>query len=168
MERCDWLLTVEFPESTGQRLCMWHIMQKIPAKEFEDRWNKLMDEFNLVNHKWLSKMYRLDHMVPALPLLILHMRVDEGPTSRSESENLFFSYFTSSGSTLVKFMLCYESAMERQRYTQEKLDHQSFDSFPALLTPLPIEVHAANVYTPALFYSSYNKEDCWQGLGYVP
>ncbi|GKD46645.1 FAR1-related sequence 5-like protein [Tanacetum coccineum] len=32
-------------------------------------------------------------------------------TSRSESENSFFSYFTSSGSTLVKFMLCYESGM---------------------------------------------------------
>ncbi|GKB53894.1 RNA-directed DNA polymerase, eukaryota, partial [Tanacetum coccineum] len=155
----------EFPESK-HRLCMWHIMQKIPAKdkfgkivwnmfigpeEFEDRWNKLMEEFNLVNHKWLSKMYRLrSSWVPAFfvdsPLCGL-MRT----TSRSESENSFFSYFTSSGSTLVKFMLCYESAMERQRYTQEKLDHQSFDSFPALLTPLPIEVHAANVYTRSLF-----------------
>ncbi|GJT76427.1 FAR1-related sequence 5-like protein [Tanacetum coccineum] len=170
-------VAAEFPESK-HRLCMWHIMQKIPAKivsriyddtdfkdkfgkivwnmfigpeEFEDRWNKLMEEFNLVNHKWLSKMYRLrSSWVPAFfvdsPLCGL-MRT----TSRSESENSFFSYFTSSGSTLVKFMLCYESAMERQRYTQEKLDHQSFDSFPALLTPLPIEVHAANVYTRSLF-----------------
>nr|GEX34896.1 hypothetical protein [Tanacetum cinerariifolium] len=75
-----------------------------------------------------------------------------GTTSRSESKNLFFSNFTSSGSTLVKFMLfCYESAMERQRHTQEKLDHQSFDLFPALLTPLPIEEHAAKVYTRSLF-----------------
>ncbi|GKB67838.1 FAR1-related sequence 5-like protein, partial [Tanacetum coccineum] len=63
-------------------------------------------------------------------------------TSRSKSENSFFLCFTSSGSTLVKFMLCYESTMERQRHTQEKLDHQSFDSFLALLTPLPIEQHA--------------------------
>ncbi|GKA30592.1 FAR1 DNA binding domain, zinc finger, SWIM-type, MULE transposase domain containing protein [Tanacetum coccineum] len=72
-------------------------------------------------------------------------------TSRSESENSFFSYFTSSGSTLVKFMQCYESAMERQRYTQEKLDHQSFDSLPTLLTPLPFKDHTAKVYTPSLF-----------------
>nr|GEY27441.1 FAR1 DNA binding domain, zinc finger, SWIM-type, MULE transposase domain, FHY3/FAR1 family [Tanacetum cinerariifolium] len=69
----------------------------------------------------------------------------------SESENSFFSYFTSSSSTLVKYMLCYESAMERQRHTQEKQDHQSFDSFPALLTPLPIEEHAAKVYTRNIF-----------------
>ncbi|GJS73907.1 FAR1 DNA binding domain, zinc finger, SWIM-type, MULE transposase domain containing protein [Tanacetum coccineum] len=123
----------------------------IGPQEFEDRWNKLMEEFNLVNHKWLSKMYRLkSSWIPAFfvdsPLCGL-MRT----TSRSESENSFFSYFTCSGSTLVKFMLCYESAMERQRHTQEKLDHQSFDSFLALLTPLPIEEHASKVYTHSLF-----------------
>ncbi|GKA73942.1 FAR1-related sequence 5-like protein [Tanacetum coccineum] len=55
-------------------------------------------------------------------------------TSRSKSENSFLSYFTSSGLTLVKFMLCNESAMERQRHTQEKLDQ-----------------HAAKVYTRNLF-----------------
>ncbi|GKB88028.1 FAR1 DNA binding domain, zinc finger, SWIM-type, MULE transposase domain containing protein [Tanacetum coccineum] len=137
----------DFKDKFGK--IVWNMF--IGPEEFEDRWNKLMEEFNLVNHKWLSKMYRLrSSWVPAFfvdsPLCGL-MRT----TSRSESENSFFSYFTSSGSTLVKFMLCYESAMERQRYTQEKLDHQSFDSFPALLTPLPIEVHAANVYTRSLF-----------------
>ncbi|GJY74790.1 FAR1-related sequence 5-like protein [Tanacetum coccineum] len=150
----------EFPKSK-YRLCMWHIMQKIPSKivwnmfirpeEFEDRWNKLMEEFNLVNLKWLSKMCRLrSSWILAFfvdsPLFRL-MRT----TSTSESENSFFSYFTGSGSTLVKFMLCYESAMERQRCTHEKLDHQSFDSFPTLLTPLPIEGHAAKVYTRSLF-----------------
>ncbi|GKB52303.1 DNA-directed DNA polymerase [Tanacetum coccineum] len=31
----------------------------IGPEEFEDKWNKFMEEFNLVNHKWLSKMYRL-------------------------------------------------------------------------------------------------------------
>ncbi|PWA95515.1 FAR1 DNA binding domain, Zinc finger, SWIM-type, MULE transposase domain, FHY3/FAR1 family [Artemisia annua] len=41
--------------------------------------------------------------------------------------------------------------MEKQRYKQERLDHQSFDSFPVLLTPLAIEVHAARLYTRSLF-----------------
>ena len=31
----------------------------IGLEEFEDKWNKLMEEFGLVNHKWLSKMYRI-------------------------------------------------------------------------------------------------------------
>nr|GFB19027.1 hypothetical protein [Tanacetum cinerariifolium] len=84
--------------------------------------------------------------------------------SRSESENSSFSYFTSSGLTLVKFMLCYESAMERQRHTQEKLDHQSFDSFPALLTPFPIEEHAAKVYTHNLFIRVQKEIVAWSWL----
>nr|GEV55710.1 protein FAR1-related sequence 5-like [Tanacetum cinerariifolium] len=85
-------VAAEFAESK-HRLCMWHIMQKIPAKivsriyddtdfkdkfgkivwnmfigpeEFENRWNKLMEEFNLVNHKCFSKMYCLRSLwVPA-------------------------------------------------------------------------------------------------------
>ncbi|GJY39202.1 hypothetical protein Tco_0425566 [Tanacetum coccineum] len=72
----------DFKDKFGK--IVWNMF--IGPEEFEDRWNKLMEEFNLVNHKWLSKM--------------------------SESENSFFSYFTGSSSTLVKFMLCYESAME--------------------------------------------------------
>ncbi|GKA32100.1 protein FAR1-related sequence 5 [Tanacetum coccineum] len=38
------------------RLCMWHITQKLHAK-FEYRWGKLMEEFKLENHKWLTKMF---------------------------------------------------------------------------------------------------------------
>nr|GEX98176.1 hypothetical protein [Tanacetum cinerariifolium] len=60
-------------------------------------------------------------------------------------------------------MLCYESAMERQRCTQEKLDHQSFDSFSTLLTPLPIKDHAAKVYTRDLFIRVHTEivAGCW-------
>nr|GEZ97235.1 protein FAR1-related sequence 5-like [Tanacetum cinerariifolium] len=68
------------------RLCMWNIIQKLPAKicakiydetdfkeklnkiiwnmyigpeEFEYRWGKLMEEFKLENHKWLTKMFNI-------------------------------------------------------------------------------------------------------------
>ncbi|GJV36657.1 FAR1-related sequence 5-like protein [Tanacetum coccineum] len=144
-------VAAEFPESK-HRLCMWHIMQKIPAKivsriyddtnfkdkfgkivcnmfirpeEFEDRWNKLMEELNLVNHKWLSKMYLLrSSWVPAF----------------------FVDY-----SLCVLMRTTSSLQWKGKKHTQEKLDHQSFDSFPALLTPLPIKEHAAKVYTRNLF-----------------
>ncbi|GJR23334.1 FAR1-related sequence 5-like protein [Tanacetum coccineum] len=51
-------------------------------------------------------------------------------TSRSESENSFFKSFTSSGATLVSFLMSYESAMERQRYRQEALDFKTIDAAP--------------------------------------
>ncbi|GKA91766.1 FAR1-related sequence 5-like protein [Tanacetum coccineum] len=68
------------------RLCRWHITQKLPAKiyakiydetdfkeklnkivwnmyigpkEFEYKWGKLMEEFKLENHKWLTKMFNI-------------------------------------------------------------------------------------------------------------
>ncbi|GJR27743.1 hypothetical protein Tco_1103975 [Tanacetum coccineum] len=94
------------------------------------------------------------------------MRLDEDYYIVKRSENSFFSYSLVPGQTF-KFMLCYESAMERQRHTQEKLDHQSFDSFPALLTLLPIEVHAPNVYTRSLFIR-VQKEIVLQSLVVVP
>ncbi|GKB07735.1 FAR1-related sequence 5-like protein [Tanacetum coccineum] len=44
-----------FKEKFGK--IVWNMF--IGPEEFEDKWNKLMEEFNRVNHKWLSKMYRL-------------------------------------------------------------------------------------------------------------
>ncbi|GJY01866.1 protein FAR1-related sequence 5 [Tanacetum coccineum] len=152
------------------RLCMWHITQKLPAKtdfkeklnkivwnmyigleEFEYKWEKLMEEFKLENHKWLTKMFNIrSTWIPAYfidsPLCGL-MRT----TSRLESENSFFSHFTNSGSTLMNFMNCFETAMEKQRHVQERMDHKTIDTFPKLKTLLKIERHASNVYTRSLF-----------------
>nr|GEV26555.1 hypothetical protein [Tanacetum cinerariifolium] len=118
------------------RLCMWHITQKLHAKiyakiydetdfkerlnkivwnmyigpeEFEYRWGKLMEEFKLENHKW------------------------------SESENSFFSHFTNSSSTLMNFMNCFEMAMEKQRHVQETMDHMTIVIVPKLKNLLKIE-----------------------------
>ncbi|GKA58296.1 FAR1-related sequence 5-like protein, partial [Tanacetum coccineum] len=142
-------VAAEFPESK-HRLFMWHIilcpefMMKLISKLNLVRsfgiWNKLVIVFRIYDETDFKAKFGL----------LLGQRAMR-TTSRSESENSFFTYFTSSSSTLVKFMLCYESAMERQRHMQEKLDHQSFDSFLSLLTPLPIELHAAKVYTHRLF-----------------
>ncbi|GJU30809.1 FAR1-related sequence 5-like protein [Tanacetum coccineum] len=123
----------------------------IGPEEFEYRWGKLMEEFKLENHKWLTKMFNIrSTWIPAYfidsPLCGL-MRT----TSRSESENSFFSHFTNSGSTLMNFMNCFETAMEKQRHVQERMDHKTIDTVPKLKTFLKIERHASNVYTRSLF-----------------
>ena len=131
--------------------------------EFEEKWAKLIEDFGLQNHKWMTKMFNLRQMwIPAFfinsPLFGL-MRT----TSRSESENSFFKSFTSPGATLVSFMMSYESAMERQRYRQEHLDFQTFDSAPRCVTPLKIERHAGKVYTRTIFLLIQTEmhEACW-------
>ncbi|GJZ16610.1 FAR1-related sequence 5-like protein [Tanacetum coccineum] len=160
------------------RLCMWHIMQKIPSKickqiynetdfkerfdkivwnmfieplKFEEKWAKLIEDFGLQNHKWMTKMFNIREIwIPAYfvdsPLFGL-MRT----TSRSESENSFFKSFTSPGATLVSFMMSYESAMERQRYRQEALDFKTIEAAPKCETKLPIELHTTLVYTRTIF-----------------
>ncbi|XP_071729038.1 uncharacterized protein [Rutidosis leptorrhynchoides] len=72
-------------------------------------------------------------------------------TSRSESENAFFSNFTRSAANLLTFMDGFESAMLKQRSKQESLDAQTIKKNPKLLTQLKIEKHALKVYTHAIF-----------------
>ncbi|GKA02550.1 FAR1-related sequence 5-like protein [Tanacetum coccineum] len=112
---------------------------------------KLIEDFGLQNHKWMTKMFNLPEIwIPAYfiesPLFGL-MRT----TSRSESENSFFKSFTSPGVTLVSFMMSYESTMERKRYRQEALDFKTIDAAPKCETKLAIERHATQVYTRTIF-----------------
>ncbi|GJS18438.1 RNA-directed DNA polymerase, eukaryota [Tanacetum coccineum] len=88
------VVAAEFPESK-HRLCMWISCRRshpriydetdfkdkfgkiiwnmfIGPEEFEDRWNKFMEEFNLVNHSGFQRCIVLDHHGSLLYLLILH------------------------------------------------------------------------------------------------
>ncbi|GJV21772.1 hypothetical protein Tco_1370792 [Tanacetum coccineum] len=64
--------------------------------------------------------------------------------AKQEVEHSFFSHFTNSGSTLMNFMNCFETAMEKQRHVQERLDHKTIDTVLKLKTLLKIERHASN------------------------
>nr|XP_043633685.1 putative protein FAR1-RELATED SEQUENCE 10 [Erigeron canadensis] len=160
------------------RLCMWHITQKLPmkvgkrmfdntdfkkkfndivwnislsTKTFEKRWAEIMKEFKLEEHPWFTHMYDIrSTWIPAY-FTDLSMSGLMRTTSRSESENSFFSNFTSGGAMLIQFMMSYESAMERQGSRLEVLDHQTHNKRPPLQTPLLIEEHACNVYTRTIF-----------------
>ncbi|GKB98297.1 FAR1-related sequence 5-like protein, partial [Tanacetum coccineum] len=89
---------------------------------FEQRWNDMISQYNLHDNKWLSDI-----------------------------SNAFFQIYSHEGNTLVQFMLCFESAMEKQRYTQRVLDNASNGSTPTMLTELPFEKHACDVYIPSIF-----------------
>nr|GEX42622.1 hypothetical protein [Tanacetum cinerariifolium] len=119
------------------RLCMWHIMQKLPAKVlgdvdvdsdlrndfhkfvwnvyitpsvFQERWHAFIQKYNLSEKKWLSDMYEIrDRCVPG--------------------------YFS-------EVPLC---AMEKQRYTQRVLDNENAEKTSIMLTKLPIEGHACAI-----------------------
>nr|XP_043616799.1 protein FAR1-RELATED SEQUENCE 3-like [Erigeron canadensis] len=85
-------------------------------------------------------------------------------TSRSESSNAFFRLFSHKSHTLVQFMLCFETAMEKQRHAQRVLNDHTATTQPKLLTPLPIEEHAAEVYTRTMFFKV--QQEIYKGLVY--
>ncbi|XP_021971288.1 protein FAR1-RELATED SEQUENCE 5-like [Helianthus annuus] len=73
-------------------------------------------------------------------------------TSRSESENHFFGQVYNSKATLVKFMTHYETAIEAQRHTHRKNDHESRYKRPQLKSNYQLlEGQAIDIYTKSIF-----------------
>lgn len=166
-------------KNSMHRLCMWHIMKKITSKvgasmkkitefigklnrviwddeitaeEFEEGWWAVINEYDLSDNDWLNDMYAIrDTWIPAY-FRDVKMSGFLRTTSRSESENSFFSQFLQPGDTLIECYNSFESAMDKQRNSNAKLNHESTIALPTLKTPLEIEKDAADVYTRAVFY----------------
>ncbi|GJU22000.1 FAR1-related sequence 5-like protein [Tanacetum coccineum] len=139
----------EFPNAR-HRLCMWHIMQKLVTKVGSSA--SIMDEFDLGSHKWLCDLYHMRHCwIPAF-LRNEDMSRLMRTTSRSKSENRYFNRFTNPDLTLVEFIGHFESAMDVQRYTQKKNDHESRYNRPEFRTDWSLEKDAAELFTLNIFY----------------
>ncbi|KAK9065202.1 hypothetical protein SSX86_016585 [Deinandra increscens subsp. villosa] len=166
-----------FPTS-AHRLCMWHIMMKLPAKikgcnvdndevrtaihnlvwdvlidkdDFEMRWNTLMSQYNLTGHDWLNDMYGIrERWVPCY-FSHLDMCCLMKTTSMCESSNAMFKVNTNRHNSLLQFLMSFDTAIDGQRHNQRELEFNMMNSSPLLLTKLRIEEHASHIYTPALF-----------------
>ncbi|KAK9053259.1 hypothetical protein SSX86_029892 [Deinandra increscens subsp. villosa] len=160
------------------RLCMWHIMKKLPSKisgdlmqntdlrarihqlvwsnymkttTFERRWNELIKEFDLREHEWLAEMYNIrDRWVPAF-FRDIPMCGLLRTTSVCESSNSSFKVNSTSANTLVQFMMCFESRVEQQRYNQRTSDFKTSSVSFLNIEATPIEKHAFQLYTSTIF-----------------
>ncbi|XP_021985070.1 protein FAR-RED IMPAIRED RESPONSE 1-like [Helianthus annuus] len=164
---------------TRHRLCMWHVMHKLSQmvgvrlcnftnfkeriygvvwtdiltpEEFESEWETVIAEFNLEDNDWLSDIFALrESWIPAY-YRMEHMSGLMRTTSRSESENHFFGQVSSSKATLVEFMTHYETAIEAQRHTHRKNDHESRYKRPQLKSSYKLlEGQAVDIYTKSIF-----------------
>ncbi|XP_073526480.1 uncharacterized protein [Phyllobates terribilis] len=165
-------------QSSVHRFCMWHIMFKVPSKikvepdqtqdfrdrfnaivwsedlsptVFEDLWNGIILDFHLQDNSWFKTMFDLRHLwIPAY-FQNVHMGALLRTTSRSESQNFFFSHFIGSTSSLVVFMLQFENAIDSQRHNHRKNDYESSTRRPLMRTPTELEVHCAKLFTIPVF-----------------
>ncbi|XP_052626055.1 protein FAR1-RELATED SEQUENCE 5-like [Lactuca sativa] len=162
-----------FPTS-NHRLCMWHIMKKLPAKVsadflkntdfrkrftklvwnvyiepevFESRWKLLIRKFKLQDKRWFKDMYRDRKLwIPAyFKDMPLHGLMKT--TSRSENVNSFFNKYSNSGNLLIYFMMNYDTTIGKQGNAQQKLEHDTKNAKHEMTLPSGLLEHAAAVYT---------------------
>ncbi|KAK9062610.1 hypothetical protein SSX86_019798 [Deinandra increscens subsp. villosa] len=179
-----------FKESR-HRFCMWHIMNKLSIKvgvrlcnctdfkkdicnivwtdaispeEFDARWKEIIVVHKLEDNNWLHDIFgKRESWIPAYykdELLSGLMRT----TSRSESENHFFGQLCNPRSTLVEFLSHYETAMESQRHTHRKNDHDTRFTNPELKSLWWLEAEAAKIFTRTTFLDIQQEMDMMRKL----
>ncbi|KAK9268185.1 hypothetical protein L1049_010627 [Liquidambar formosana] len=164
-----------FPDSR-HCFCLWHILSKIPEKlsyvlrqhenfmtkfnkcifrswtveQFEKRWLKMADRFDLRNDVWLQSLFEdRQRWVPT------YMRdiflVGMSTTQRSESINSFFDKYMQRKTTLKEFLDQYKAIL-REKYEEEaKADFETWHKQPGLKSPSPFGKQMATMYTHAIF-----------------
>ncbi|XP_024964550.1 protein FAR1-RELATED SEQUENCE 5-like [Cynara cardunculus var. scolymus] len=161
------------------RLCMWHIMKKVPSKvsvalnqdsnfnkvinklvwnihigpaEFERRWHEMIDEYNLGGDTWFTDMYAIRHSwIPAF-YKDTPMSGLMKTTSRSESSNSYINIYESYWFDLVQFLNNYNVAIEKQRYRQSVHETVTRTTNPKFVTPLLLESYASSIYSRNVFF----------------
>ncbi|XP_048571899.1 protein FAR-RED IMPAIRED RESPONSE 1-like isoform X1 [Triticum urartu] len=163
--------------NTTHRLCMWHIMEKVPGKvrpelrndlvfydrlkhcvwnsktpaEFEDRWQSFIIEFQLEDHEWFAKRYKLRATwIPAY-FMDIHLAGLLRTTSISESANSFFKRFICRKLTFVEFWLRFDTALKCQRQSEPIADNTSEYTTSELLTSWEIERQGRALFTHEIF-----------------
>ncbi|XP_024990545.1 protein FAR1-RELATED SEQUENCE 5-like [Cynara cardunculus var. scolymus] len=161
------------------RLCMWHIMKKVPSKvsvalnqdpvfnkvinklvwnihvgpsEFETKWQEMIEQYNLGGDPWFVEMY--DIGASWIPTFYKDTPMSGlmKTTSRSESSNSYINIYKSYWFDLVQFLNNYDIAIEKQRYKQAVHETITRTIYPKLFTPLRLESHASGIYSRNVFF----------------
>ncbi|XP_059457607.1 protein FAR1-RELATED SEQUENCE 5-like [Corylus avellana] len=162
--------------NTTHRLCLWHILQKVPEhlahiynkyssfqvefnhcihstltiEEFETEWRELVGKYGVGENDWLNKLYmRRAKWVPAY--LRNSFCAGMSTTQRSESINKFFKDYVRSSTMVRDFVHQYEKALDARYLEEKEKDVKTKTSRPILKTCYKMEVQAANVYTRKSF-----------------
>ncbi|XP_031096835.1 protein FAR1-RELATED SEQUENCE 5-like [Ipomoea triloba] len=138
--------------ASKHRFCMWHIMCKVGEKV-----GPVLSKDGVFRRKLNCIVWDNSIDLDAFELRWNHIMEKYGlglvrTTSRSKSQNSFFGSFSNVHSSLVEFLVHYDSAIGAQWHAQAKLNADCEVCFPVLKTPLALERHAMGVYTISVFY----------------
>ncbi|XP_022856160.1 protein FAR1-RELATED SEQUENCE 5-like [Olea europaea var. sylvestris] len=167
-------IEIVFP-NTKHRWCLWHILKKLPEKfgghrhkasilatvhalvyyvqsceKFEQGWNNMLAEYDLLEHAWLSSLYNeRGRWVPCF--LKTSFWAGMSTTQRSEGINAFFDGYVHSKTSLKQFVEQYERALKSKVEKEFQADFKSFSQMVPCATRYDMERQFQSVYTIAKF-----------------
>ncbi|XP_068666217.1 protein FAR1-RELATED SEQUENCE 4-like isoform X2 [Aristolochia californica] len=167
---------VEVFPNTRHRFCLWHMLKSVPVRlgyicktqekfmekfekciydsvttdEFERRWGKLIERFDLMMDHWLLNLYE-DRKKWVLAYLKDTFFGGMSISRRGESLKSYFDNFVSPTTTVKDFLEQYETALQDTRETEIQADFKTFHTKPSLKTPSPFESQVASIYTRDMF-----------------
>lgn len=164
-----------FPD-TRHCYCLWHVLSKMPEKlshvinqnelfmskfnkciylswtdeQFEKRWWKLVDKFELKEDEWVQSLY--ENRKKWVPI---YMRdtflAGMSTTDRAGSISSFFDKYIHREATLKEFMEKYETFLQDRCEMEVKADFETQKKQPALKSLSAFERQMSTIYTDAVF-----------------
>ena len=156
---CLWHVTEKIPRQL-EFLSMWHdtfmekfnkcIFKSWSEEQFEKRWWKLIDRFNLRQVEWIQSLYEdRMHWVPSFMRGISFAGLSR--TSRLESLNSLFDKYVQRETSLRDFMEQYRGILEDRYEDEAKANFDAWHETPELKSPSPFEKQLSLIYTHEVF-----------------
>ncbi|XP_058085034.1 protein FAR1-RELATED SEQUENCE 5-like [Magnolia sinica] len=178
-----------FP-NTRHAFCRWHILNKAPKQlshvyyahpafqaelekcfnltetieEFESCWGSLITRYELRENEWIQSLY-LTRQRWAPVYLRETFFAPVSASQRNECINLSFDGYMNESTALQEFVMLYERTLDGWYEKELEEDVLTEHAKPDLKTRLPIEEHAADIYTRTVFLKF--QEEVSESLGYV-
>ncbi|KAG2684075.1 hypothetical protein I3760_10G062200 [Carya illinoinensis] len=170
-----------FPD-TRHCYCLWHILSKIHEKlsyvirqhenfmskfnkcifkswtneQFERRWEKMVERFNLRNDIWFQQLY--EDRQQWVPTYMKDVCLAGMSTAqRLESINFFFDKYMPRKTTLKEFLEQYKAILREKCEEEAKADFETWHKQPGLKSPSPFGKQLATLYTHAIFKKFQNE-----------
>lgn len=119
-------------------------------EEFEKRWLKMVDKFELKENELIHTLYEdRSRWVPTFVRDAFLAGMSTG--QRSECVNSFFDKYLHKKTTIQEFVKQYDAILQDRYEEEAKADSDTWNKQPALKSPSPFEKHVANIYTHAVF-----------------
>ncbi|XP_038877514.1 protein FAR1-RELATED SEQUENCE 4 isoform X4 [Benincasa hispida] len=156
---CLWYILEKIPKEL-EFLSMWHenFMEKFKKcvfkswtkEEFENRWQKLLDKFNLREVEWMQHLYDdRGYWVPAFARDLSFAGLCT--SSRMESLNSSFDKYVQIETSLTEFIERYRDILEERYEEEAKANFDAWHETPELKSPSPFEKQMSLVYTYEIF-----------------